>query len=237
MKAHENPFTTGQLEERLAFDPELIGSDWIALLDKWSLLGCRACVVGPHGAGKTTFLDALSSRLDRPVRRFFFNRDHRKLTDEDLERMEFGGAAVWLADGDMHLGLRDRRRFHEASRHAAGLISARHRARGLPVLLHLRPDLALAKELLHRVYPEGAVDFEADLAERFRKHRGNLRHLWLDCYDRLAGGSDEPHQCMAEGFLEGADTHFVAYSGAQGGGGLRHAGVHPLAQEAGDGGG
>lgn len=186
MKAHENPFATRRIEQRLAFDPELVGTDWSVVLEKWQALDRRACVIGRHGAGKTTFLDAMGSRIEGPVVRFFFNGDRRRLMAEDGEKMESGRGAVWLVDGDTHLGFADRRRFQVASRQAAGLIAARHRACGLPVLLHLRPDLALATELLRRAHPEGAHHFEADLAARFEKHRGNLRHLWLDCYDRLA---------------------------------------------------
>jgi len=187
MNAHDNPFATRRVEARLPFDPSLVGTDWESLRARWRQLDRRAGIVGPHGAGKSTLLDAVADRLEQPVVRFFFNRDKCQLSSEDELLMEAGAGAVWLADGDGHLGFRDRRCFYKASQRAAGFLSARHQARGLPVLIRLKPDLALAKELLHRLHPTGAGGLEPTLAESFRKRRGNLRHLWLDCYDCLAG--------------------------------------------------
>lgn len=189
MNARDNPFSTRRVQAKLAFDPALVGTDWGDLLDQWFGLGKRACVVGPHGAGKSTMLDAMAGRLEVPVVRFFFNRDKRELSPSDEALMIAGEGAVWIADGDTHLSFRERRRFYAASRQAAGFLSARHRTRGLPVLLRLKPDLALASELLHRLYPEGHHELSQTLSRRFDKRRGNLRHLWLDCYDQLAGRS------------------------------------------------
>lgn len=187
MKARHNPFGTRSIERRLAFDPTLLGTDWSALMSRWRNLGQRACVIGHHGSGKTTFLDAFESHLDEPVVRFFFNRDDEGgLTQTHRQRMEEGRGAVWLVDGDGHLGFRDRRTFHRASRYAAGFLSARHRRRGLAVLIRLKADLALARQLLHRAYPEGATQLADDLPRRFHRVRGNLRELWLDYYDHLA---------------------------------------------------
>ena len=187
LNARDNPFATRRVERCLVFDPALVGTRWSDLLERWDQLGGRACVVGPHGAGKSTFLDAFVDRLDAPVVRFFFNRDKRCLSDDDLQKMEGGRGRIWIADGDTHLGFSERRRFHRASREAAGFLSARHRTRALPVLLRLKPDLALARVLLHRAHPEGARSLEPLVVEAFRRRRGNLRHLWLDCYDHLAG--------------------------------------------------
>lgn len=186
MKARHNPFGTRSIERRLAFDPILLGTDWPALMSRWRTLDQRACVIGHHGSGKTTFLDAFESQLDEPVVRFFFNRNDRGLTSTHQQRMEEGKGAVWLVDGDGHLGFRDRRAFHRASREAAGFLSARHQRRGLSVLIRLKADLALARQLLHRAHPEGAGELAGDLPERFHRVNGNLRELWLDYYDHLA---------------------------------------------------
>lgn len=185
MNARENPFATRRVERALEFDPTLIGTDWSMLLQRWRALGQRACITGPHGAGKTTFLDAFVHQLDPPVVRWFFNRDQCGLTDHHREQMRAGRGAIWIVDGDGHLGWRDRREFRRRSMEAAGVLSARHRARDMPVLLHLRPDLALAKSLLDRIDPEDRHGLAADLPRRFRRCRGNLRELWLDCYDAM----------------------------------------------------
>lgn len=189
MKARDNPFATGRIERLLRFDPELVGTCWDTIEARWRELDRRACVVGHHGSGKTTFLDAFARRLEarQPVVRLFFNRSHHRLDDHDRELLAASAGAVVLVDGDGHLPWRERRELARTTGNAAGLLSARHRARGLPVLLHLRADLDLARRLAARL-----VDREPpDLERRLRRRRLNLRELWMDCYDD-AGADSAP---------------------------------------------
>lgn len=187
MNAHDNPFATARVEARLPFDPELVGTDWESVMRRWQVLGGRACVTGRHGAGKTTFLDAFAKRLPGKVHRFFFTRERSRLSDDDRRRMAEAKGAVWLVDGDMHLRLLDRLEFHRATRQAAGWLSARHRAGRMPILLDLKPDPELALSLLGRIDPGDSLGLGSRLPERFHRCGGNLRELWLDCYDLLAG--------------------------------------------------
>ena len=60
MKAHENPFRTGQV---LGVRYQLAGLSWRGLLDRCEALGYRAAIIGPHGAGKTTLLEDLAPGL------------------------------------------------------------------------------------------------------------------------------------------------------------------------------
>lgn len=181
VSATSNPFSTGRLERLLVFDPELAGTCWESIEDRWQALGRRACVTGRHGAGKTTFLDAFAARQESRVVRFFFNDEHRRLDDADRESLRDLGGALVLLDGDRHLPWGDRVKLRRALEPAAGVLSARHRAGGLPVLLALRADLRLARRLLERIQP--ASGMETALPGLLRKHRGNLRELWLECYD------------------------------------------------------
>ncbi|BCX48274.1 hypothetical protein HAHE_21820 [Haloferula helveola] len=189
MKARENPFAPGRMERVLPFDPELVGTTWQEIESRWESLGRRACVVGHHGAGKTTFLDGFERRLCGrvPVVRLFFNRSKRRLEPEDLEKLGDLGGKCLLVDGDRHLPLRDRIELWHGARKASGVVSARHRAGRLPVLLGLRSNPQLAESLLGRACPKEAAEFRELLPALLRRHRGNIRNVWLECYDRWAG--------------------------------------------------
>lgn len=188
MNAAMNPFATGRVERLLGFDPELIGSSWETIDDRWEEFGNRACVVGHHGSGKTTFLDAMAKRLGRKrkVERLFFNDRKRCLSNQDREVLEACGGSFLLVDGDEFLGWLERRELLGASVQARGSLFARHRNRGLPELLRLKADPELAKVLLGRISEEWQQKFEGDLASRLENLDGNLRELWLECFD-LAG--------------------------------------------------
>jgi hypothetical protein len=183
VSATSNPFATGRLERVLAFDPELVGTSWEAIFGRWESLGRRACVVGHHGAGKTTFLDAFAKRLDAPVVRWFFNDERRRLDAADRARLREVAGKVVLLDGDRHLPWAQRRELRRALEPAAGVLSARHRAGDLPVLIELRADAELAGRLLEKIDPALAAELERELPRLLQEHRGNLRELWLACYD------------------------------------------------------
>jgi len=188
MRALDNPFATGRLERVLAFDPALIGSSWEALEARWERLGRHACIRGHHGAGKTTLLEAMAARLARrgPVLRLFFNRDCRRLGGDAARRLARVAGSVLVVDGEDHLSWRERGRVRAAAAESAGFLSARHRAGGGPTLIELRSDPRLARRLLERAAPEWVGRLGPGLERDWRRHRGNLRELWLDCYDRLA---------------------------------------------------
>lgn len=184
VSAISNPFATGRLERLLRFDPELIGESWAGIEKRWDSCGRRACVTGHHGAGKTTFLDAFAPQLPQRVLRLFFNDRHRSLEEEDHEILAQVAGAVVFLDGDQHLPWRERRALERALQAADGVLSARHRPAGWPVLLELQASPALANRLLRRIDPGLAEEWVPELPALLRQHRGNLRELWLACYDR-----------------------------------------------------
>lgn len=189
VSATSNPFATGRLERLLAFDPELIGDTWRSIERRWEGLGRRACVVGHHGAGKTTFLDAFAARLPQRVVRLFFNDRHRRLDEAARETLRGVAGAVVLLDGDTHLPWGDRLELRRALAGAAGVLSARHRAGRLPMLLELEADPELARSLLARIDLAIAAELAPEMPRLFRKHHGNLRELWLECYDLWSAGT------------------------------------------------
>ena len=54
---------------------------------------------------------------------------------------------------------------------------------GLPELMRLRSSPEMARELLGRIPPLWQQKLEGGLEVRWRKQRGNLRELWLECFD------------------------------------------------------
>ena len=190
MTASDNPFATGRVERLLTFDPTLIGSSWEVIEERWLELGRRACVSGHHGAGKTTFLEAMTKRLRQtaPVECLFFNQQKRGLSIDDRMVLDQCEAVYLIIDGDEYLSWSERRELNRASLRAQGCLFARHRKRGLPELLRLRSNPDLARELLTRISPEWRSRVGDQIEEKLGRVGGNLRELWLECYD-LAGNT------------------------------------------------
>ncbi|QJE96431.1 ATP-binding protein [Luteolibacter luteus] len=189
MIARENPFAPARLEKVLAFDPVLIGSTWELLESRWASLGFRGAICGRHGAGKTTLLRAWAKRLQergQPPLRIFLNDEKRRLSPEDLRTLEECCGRILLIDGEQHLPWRERLLLRRASRHAAGKIAARWSPGSWPLICRLEPDPQLAAALLTRAAPEWVARFKPDLDRRLANCRGNLRELFLGCYDDLA---------------------------------------------------
>lgn len=186
MTARDNPFAPGRLRRVLGFDPALAGTTWVALEDRWRELGCRAAVTGHRGSGKTSLLEAWAERLEEPPLRLFFNDRHRDLDIADRAVLASCVGKVLFIDGENHLSWFRRRELRRALQMAAGVLVARHGRGGWPELIRLRSDPRQAAILLERAAPECAARFVPDVEDRLRRNRGNLRELFLACYDDLA---------------------------------------------------
>ena len=186
MTARDNPFAPGRLRRVLGFDPALAGTTWDALESRWRELGCRAAVTGHRGSGKTSLLDAWAERLDEKPLRLFFNDRHDDFDDGDRAVLESCCGKVLFIDGENHLSWFRRRELRRTVREAAGLLVARHGRGGWPELIRLRSNPQQAAILLERAAPEHAGRFLPELGTRLGRNRGNLRELFLGCYDDLA---------------------------------------------------
>lgn len=187
MNARGNPFDPIRLERVLAFDPGLSGTSWRWIEKRWAALR-HAAVTGRHGAGKTTLLDALAVRLrgrGEPPLRLFFNEERRRLSPGDRETLARCAGRVLLVDGDRHLPWDERRRLHRAAATADRTLFARHRRGFLPELIRLESTPELAFGLFERI---GVPADRALIRKLFHAGNGNLRELWLTCYDLAAGG-------------------------------------------------
>ena len=190
MIARENPFAPARLEKVLAFDLALIGSSWEALEQRWEALGFRGVVCGRPGSGKTTLLRAWAKRLEEkgeaPLR-IFLNEEKRCLSHEDHRTLTEIRGRILFVVGEQHLPWREKWLIRRASREAAGVLVTRWRAGLSPVVCLLKPDAQLAFQLMQRASPEHTTRFSPVLDRRLARHRGNLRELFLGCYDELAG--------------------------------------------------
>lgn len=174
MKARENPFATHRVEALLSFDPSWIDSTWEAILTDLKNLNYRAAIIGPHGSGKTTFIESLIPRLQslgHVTRTYFFNEEtHPGLKfSPDPDAITIIDGAEQLTFGEWRL----------VKKSAARLIVTQHRSGRFPALLRTKSTPAMLHAFAKKLAPGLAID--APLL--YRKHKGNLREALLECYD------------------------------------------------------
>jgi hypothetical protein len=186
MNARDNPFAPGRLERVLGFDPALAGTTWEALEEKWHALGCRVAVTGHRGAGKSALLRAWAKRCDAPVV-LHFNEQRRRLEEAGRRELDEGAGRLWFVDSEDYLHPSDRRELHHRAKAAAGMVVSRYRPGRWPELIRFASSTALAEVLLERAATTHGEHFRHALEQRFRRCRGNLRELLLECYDDSAG--------------------------------------------------
>jgi hypothetical protein len=188
VRARDNPFAA-QRVLRLRY--RLSGTTWEAVLDRLALLGHRAAVVGPHGRGKTTFLEDLRDRLEEHgfhTRSVVLHRGDRRLTPLQEESL-FGGLSredVLLLDGAEQLGRLTWLRVRRRSRAAGGLVVTSHQPGLLPTLLDCRTSPELLDSIVRDLLGPEAETLRSTLEELFTRHGGNLRNALRELYDVYA---------------------------------------------------
>ena len=182
----DNPFRMQRLET-LPFQPQSI--TWPALLDRLDALAYRAAIVGPHGSGKTTLMEALDRHLSAQgfrIRRLFMNEEEGpRLPDRWRASLRQADRRdIILADGYNLLGLLQRWYLRRITRHALGLIVTAHQPVRLPTLIHCQTSPALldqlTRDLLGDTLPAATID------ALHQQHRGNLRAAFRTLYDQAA---------------------------------------------------
>jgi hypothetical protein len=178
-----NPFST-RLVEPGAIPYHLPGG--VAALAERFREHRRGELVGPHGSGKSTLLASLLRLLtDFTVRRVRLSTSTRALPT-DLWTLP-GPHPLLVIDGFEQLGWVVRRRVvRNCHRTGTALLVTTHRSVGLPQL-H-RTDVttdALAWVLDHLVPTADRQMLDGfDPAARLRAHRGSLREVLFELYDR-----------------------------------------------------
>ena len=203
--AHLNPFRPERFERLTFVLPE--GVSWEGLLADAHRRGGQGrppvAIVGGHGSGKTTLLDRLANRYAeagrRCVRCFVQRSDRRPRlwrrvpSDWHHAFRDIQAGDVVLMDGYGHLSPLARREVLRATQAAGVRIVACHRRPmlpvPLPVLLRLRPTVALVAGLCEQLAPQSPP--REELSKLFQAHRRNVREVWRTLYDRHAGGVGE----------------------------------------------
>lgn len=180
MLARFNPFRDACLEQ-LGW---VTGGESVAtLLERWSRLGERAAIVGPHGAGKSTLLRAIEAALHRRGRPALRLRIDRVLPD--LATTPAGTAL--LVDGAESLRFPAWRRLLALSR-GRGLLVTLHRPRSLPVLYRCQPSLDVMERLVAELVPAEQARWLPHVRRLFEQHRGNAHEVFRGLYLLCAEG-------------------------------------------------
>lgn len=185
MRARDNPFAA-QRVLRLRY--RLSGTTWEEILHRLAHLEHRAAVVGPHGRGKTTFLEDLRDRLEARgfhTRTVVLHRGDRRLTPLQEESLfaRLSQEDVLLLDGAEQLGRLAWLRVRRRSRGAGGLVVTSHRPGLLPTLLDCRTSPELLDSLVRDLLGPEAETLSPSLEELFARHGGNLRNALRELYD------------------------------------------------------
>jgi len=173
LPAERNPYRTAvtaslapRLDESLA-----------TLHARFLALSQRAVLVGPHGSGKTTVLEALAPLLGQVTWL-------RLRADRDDNRRALGALpasipGVLLLDGLEQLSPWT---WWRVARRAPHILATSHHAQRLPVLRYHTTDTSLLVTLIRDLGQEPPADVDDLLA----RHHGNIRTCLRELYDRAA---------------------------------------------------
>jgi hypothetical protein len=184
-----NPFSTcfvqpGSIPFRFATNDGLA-----TLVRQLEATGGWGEIIGPHGSGKSTLLATLLPAITtRRVRHVRLNTSERTLPAWVWDSPD--PSSLLAIDGFEQLGFFTRWRMkHHCRQHHCGLLITAHRSMGLPALFHTEVTLEMAKDVIAGLIPAGGewVLEGFDLAARLRHHRGSLREVLFELYDRWNG--------------------------------------------------
>ena len=168
------------------------GTTWPDLMDRLAALRYRAAILGPHGRGKTTFIEDLAPRLEERgfrVRRITINQAHPRLDRSERETLrKMGAGEVLLLDGAERLGRTGWLALRTRSRGFGGLIVTSHRPGLLPTLHECETTPELLAGIVRDLLGPEAGDPRPVPADLYARHRGNLRDALRELYDVWAKG-------------------------------------------------
>ena len=153
----------------------------------------RGQIVGPHGSGKTTLLHHLRHHLEQRQGAVCLGRRcfgpagvvlwHYRLGPGKLAT---ASGRLWLVDGWEQLPRRWRLLLRWRLYRGEGLLITAHRSAGLPELLRTEATEELLRHVLHRLCPDyrKLLSPGETLAGILHRHRGNLREVLFEFYDR-----------------------------------------------------
>jgi len=190
--AHANPFRVSAMHSlRIRLSDGRLRS----LCREFERRGRRGSLVGPQGSGKSTLLAEIAGRYEDDgwrVVRIVARPGGRRRDFAEVVRATTAVPTLVAIDGYERLGWWARCWLCILLPSSSGLLVTAHRSVGLPVLyrhvtsVELLADLA--QELTSR---QGHPAVQADMAQLFARHRGNIRECLFDLYDRWSGGAQQ----------------------------------------------
>jgi hypothetical protein len=191
--ARDNPFAAQRTDAlRYLFEDGC----WESHLDRLAELGFRGSIMGPQGSGKTTLLYQLAEhcrRRDLPPELVRASND-RNENRQMLDRLEAGNRSfrVFLVDSAEQLGWLSWRRLMRMS-DGQGLVVAVHRRCRLPTWIESRTTWETTERLLAELgFADAQSPLIASAQHAFHRHKGNLRLVFRQLYDEMAGGLHPP---------------------------------------------
>lgn len=184
-----NPFSTcrvrpGQLDFHFP-----ASQDAHQLVDRLRAQKWRGQIVGRHGVGKTTLLEALLPELaaaGRTVACWTLRGGQRRWPAEMAQAADaWDATTLVIVDGYEQFNAWARWRLHRRCRAArAGLLVTSHRDAGLPTLVDLTCSADMVQILVAKLLRDDPVCISPDeVSHAYAAHQGNVREVFFTLYD------------------------------------------------------
>ena len=189
MKARQNPFRSDRVD---AFRYQLEPEQWDSLLFKLRANSYRGMILGPHGTGKTVFLEDLRARLQKTLSRGQnlplltfqdgFGEKDKVAIREGMSQLKSGD--VCFMDGTEWLPIWIRWTLPRSIPRNVGWICTGHRPMGpLPLLLKTEPQPEVAQQLVATLLNRALTDGEKSRCDRlYKEKKGNMRDFLRALY-------------------------------------------------------
>jgi energy-coupling factor transporter ATP-binding protein EcfA2 len=183
LRPADNPFRAACIDA-LTQRPAPAVDDLIARLEASSW---RGAIVGGHGSGKSTIMDALARRLGERAAPVTLTTSTRPALTQAFAQLPAQLAdRIVLLDGAEQLGVFAWYRFRIRCRATRGLVVTQHKPGRLTTVWHCRPTKQLLTELVAQLAPELVPALAPDIDRIWRQHPGDLRTCLQALYDRCA---------------------------------------------------
>jgi len=161
------------------------------LAERFERCGRIGQIVGPHGTGKSTLLEALSGLFHESgtvVFKTVLRDRQRRLPSNFADRLRECQAdnCVVIIDGYEQLATFSRVWLHWKRRRLGfGLLITTHRPIfGQPILYKTAPNRETCRRIVQTLLNNEAEIAPQTLDSLFAKHRGNMRQIFLELYDQ-----------------------------------------------------
>lgn len=189
MEAKKNPFASHRVE---ALPYRAKGVDLERLLDRLAALNWHAAIIGKEGRGKTTLLENLcdlahAHGIRAELRYLSAEREPDAAEEARAITEAVDPRSVLFLDSVERLGRRGMNRLVAEFSGRAGLVVTRHTNwSSLPVLYECATDLLTTTSLVRDLLGRPIDDLLPEIERLFAAHRGDVRKVLADLYDRFA---------------------------------------------------